>query len=101
MLVFSKRNPSEFERAARLLLHISQALKLSFIHPRHWMRCSTTPLRRGKRTAFDWTAVSEANCEVILASRRRLIKGETFYTGEMLSRALGRNLNKAGYIVMG
>ena len=38
--------------------------------------------------------MSEANCEVILASRRRLIKGATFYTGEMLSCALGRNLNK-------
>jgi len=54
----------------------------------------TTPLRLGKCTAFDWTAVSEANCEVILASRRRLIKGATFCTGEMLSRALGMNLNK-------
>ena len=28
------------------------------------------------------------------ASRRRLIKGATFCTGEMLSRALGMNLNK-------
>jgi len=45
--------------------------------------------------------VSEAICKVITASRRRLIKGATFYTGEMLSRALGRNVNKGGDIVMG
>ena len=38
--------------------------------------------------------MSEAIFKVITASRRRLIKGATFYMGEMLSRALGRNLNK-------
>ena len=63
--------------------------------PRHWMQCSSTPVRRGKRTAFDWTAVSEANCKVITASRRSLIKGATFYTGRCY------HAHKGGILISG
>jgi len=44
--------------------------------------------------AYVVAGCPHTNCKVIMASPRRLIKGATFYTGEILSRALGRNINK-------
>jgi len=65
----------------------------------------TTPLRRGKRTAFDWKAVSEANCEVmplaVVYSKGRLsTRGRCYHAhwGGILIR--GRHRHWVGDILI-